>query len=118
MRTGSSRGLSGPAPRRLSTRRGRWPLLWGQPITSLDGIQDFEGLERLNTDIQGIRNLGELEEVMLSWNDGLRDLTPLPELTNLRHVKVSDNMEEALRSIDGADVGFELEIEESHDGND
>ena len=70
------------------------------------------------TNIQGIRNLGELEEVMLSWNDGLRDLTPPLELPNLRHVRVSDNMEEALRSIDGADVGFELEMDESHDGND
>ncbi len=87
----------------------------GKPVICLR-LLELPGVGVTNT--QGIRNLGELEEVMLSWNDGLRDLTPPLELPNLRHVKVSDNMEEALRSIDGADVGFELEIEESHDEND
>ena len=118
----------------------------GQPLTSLDGLEAMQDLECLEvnytwevedfsavfalpnlkeltlpgvnlTSIQGIQNLTELEEVTLSWNDELDDLTPLLELPNLRHVRVSDTMEKALESIEGADYDFELEIEKSDNGN-
>ena len=54
----------------------------------------------------------EVEELHIQWKENITDLTPLLDLENLRHVKVSSNMKDAIASLDGKDYQFELEIEE------
>ena len=53
----------------------------------------------------------ELEEIAVPWNEDLTDLRPLLSMENLREVRVSNNMEEALASLDGEDVRFHVEVE-------
>ncbi|MCR5072690.1 MAG: hypothetical protein K6A39_02515, partial [Clostridiales bacterium] len=54
----------------------------------------------------------ELRRLDIPWNDKLTDLTPLLTLENLETVWVSDNMKQAIASLDGVDYGFELQIED------
>ena len=53
----------------------------------------------------------ELEEIAVPWNEDLTDLRPLLSMESLREVRVSNNMEEALASLDGEDVRFHVEVE-------
>ncbi len=52
----------------------------------------------------------ELEQIGIPGETGVTDLTPLLSLPNLRFVRVTRNMDRALRSIEGASYGFDLEI--------
>ncbi|MBQ3663771.1 MAG: hypothetical protein II914_06535 [Clostridia bacterium] len=54
----------------------------------------------------------ELRRLDIPWNDKLTDLMPLLTLENLETVWVSDNMKQAIASLDGVDYGFELQIED------
>ena len=58
-----------------------------------------------------MRSHPQLEELNLTWNQGITDLTPLLELENLQEVRVSRDMEQAIRSIEGQGYSFRLEIE-------
>ena len=58
-----------------------------------------------------VRSHPQLEELNLTWNRGITDLTPLLELENLQEVRVSRDMEQAIRSIEGQGYSFRLEIE-------
>ena len=53
----------------------------------------------------------EMEDFNFSWSEKVTDLTPLLELENLRHVKVSRNMDKAIDSLNGQNYQFELEID-------
>ena len=52
----------------------------------------------------------EIEQIHLSWNPDIRDLSPLLELPNLREVWISDNMRAAKDSLSGG-TGFFLGTE-------
>lgn len=53
----------------------------------------------------------ELEELALSWNkQSLSDLTPLLNLSNLRRLQISHDLERAIRSL-GDGFRFQLDIE-------
>ena len=52
----------------------------------------------------------ELEEVQISWNPQLTDLSCLLQLENLRKVQLSSNMAQAKASL-GEGYGFELQVE-------
>ena len=52
-----------------------------------------------------------LEEIELR-DTALTDLTPLLELPALRRAVVSADMEQAVRSLEGKDFGFELIVEQ------
>ena len=73
-------------------------------LAAVNGFDNTEDLEKL------VEEHPELEELLLSWSDNLKDLTPLLSLEHLQHVTVSADMEEAIESL-GEDYGFELEIE-------
>ena len=60
---------------------------------------------------QFVQGHPELTEVGVPWNNKITDLTPLLELEHLQKVRVSSIMEEAISSLEGEDVRFELEIE-------
>ena len=65
-----------------------------------------------NEDVAGIAaNHPELIELQMSWNREVTDLTPLLQLENLTFLRISHDMEEAIRSLDGAEYTFRLEIE-------
>ena len=53
---------------------------------------------------------GELERLEMPYNRRVTDLTPLLDMENLRQVTVSGNMKDAVASLDGQDLPFELEI--------
>ncbi|MBQ7278367.1 MAG: hypothetical protein IJR17_04100 [Clostridia bacterium] len=52
----------------------------------------------------------ELEYIKVSWTSELTDISPLLTLRHLRAACVSNNMQQAIRSL-GGEYGFELEIE-------
>ena len=52
-----------------------------------------------------------MQELHFAYSDQVTDLTPLLTLENLRTIKISRNMELALRSLDGQPYDFEIEIE-------
>ena len=52
-----------------------------------------------------------LQELWIPWNRGIRDLSPLLELEELRYVRVSTDMKAAIASLDGTDRHFDFEIE-------
>ncbi len=52
----------------------------------------------------------ELEYIKVSWTPELTDISPLLTLSDLRAACVSNNMQQAIRSL-GEGYGFELEIE-------
>ena len=111
--------------------------LWYQPLTDLDGIQALENLrdlevkhspaftdasaaftlqtlERLSfshTDLvslQGMQNLPELRELYID-DTKVTDASCLLNLEQLRYVEVSDDMSEAVASLDEG-YGFELNV--------
>ncbi|MBQ9250566.1 MAG: hypothetical protein IJ179_11555 [Oscillospiraceae bacterium] len=53
----------------------------------------------------------ELQELHFAYSDQVTDLTPLLSLENLRTIKISHSMEQALHSLDGQPYDFEIEIE-------
>ncbi len=76
-------------------------------------------VKRLNADDCGFTNESfqafvaahpELEEVSLSWNQQLTDVSCLLGLENLRKVQLSSNMAQAKASL-GEGYGFELQVE-------
>ena len=52
-----------------------------------------------------------IEELHIQWNEDIHDLSGLLDLPNLRMVRVSRTMEDAIRSLDGVDYHFELFVE-------
>ena len=113
-------------------------ILYEEPLLGLNGVQALGDLESLVVEhcgsltdasaafalqslrylnlsgcpvesLAGIQNLTELEELTID-DTKITDLTPLLELPGLRRVCVNRGMEEAIRSLDGAEYGFELEI--------
>ena len=52
----------------------------------------------------------ELEEVSISWTPQLTDISCLLNLENLRKVRLSPNMAQAISSL-GEGYGFELQVE-------
>ena len=52
----------------------------------------------------------ELEELTIPWNYQVTDLSPVFDLPNLVFLRVSTNMQAAIRSL-GNDYGFELQID-------
>lgn len=52
----------------------------------------------------------ELEELQIPYNNEITDLTPLLEMENLRQLLVNRDMKQAVASLDGKDLPFELEI--------
>lgn len=54
-----------------------------------------------------------LESMNIPWNINVRDLSKLTELPNLKFVSISSNMEEAVKSLEGKKLGFELEIQQA-----
>ena len=76
-------------------------------------------VKRLNADDCGFTNEQfkafveahpELEEVQISWNPQLTDVSCLLNLENLRKVQLSPNMAQAKASL-GAGYGFELQVD-------
>jgi Leucine-rich repeat (LRR) protein len=76
-------------------------------------------VKRLNADDCGFTNEQfrafveahpELEEVQISWNQQLTDVSCLLALENLRKVQLSSNMTQAKASL-GAGYGFELKLD-------
>ncbi|MGI0118458.1 leucine-rich repeat domain-containing protein [Zooshikella sp. RANM57] len=66
-------------------------------ITSLDGIEHFPNLKKLQLrdcklliDISAIKHLKQLEEVDLSENIALKDISPLYHLKNIRIINLED----------------------------
>lgn len=114
--------------------------LFAQPLSDLNGIQGFselqifraeacEGLSDVSAlftlqglteislrgtqvgSLQGIQNLYGLKKLDISGTS-VTDLAVLTELPELETVTVSAGMEEAVRSLEGKNVRFELIIEE------
>ena len=52
-----------------------------------------------------------IEELHIQWNEDIHDLSGLLDLPNLRTVRVSRTMEDAIRSLEGTDYHFELFVE-------
>ena len=92
--------------------------LRNSPVTSIQGVQNLTELRDLNlcstrvSDLSPLSEHPSVEELRISWNEQLADLTPLLAMPNLRYVSVSNNMEQALASLEGAHYSFALEIEE------
>ena len=59
--------------------------------------------------LQGIQNLTELEQLELV-HTGITDLSPLTELPKLKIVRISEEMQEAVKSLEETDYTFEVEI--------
>ena len=53
----------------------------------------------------------ELEDMHIPWNDRITDLSMLTEMPNLKRVTISHNMEKAVKSLEGKEYRFELEIQ-------
>ena len=90
------------------------PFIEEAPLRSFQACNSF--IDRGGSDpnalfAEFVRSHPQLEELNLSWNQGISDLTPLLELENLQEVRVSRDMEQAIRSIEGQGYSFRLEIE-------
>ena len=113
--------------------------LYAQPLQSLDDIQYLESLEELTVEfcgslgdvspaftlqgmkqlrlrqnggvnsVEGIQNLGSLEELELDESK-INDLSPLLKLPNLRRLRLSHALDGAIRTL-GDRYGFELVVE-------
>jgi Leucine-rich repeat (LRR) protein len=53
----------------------------------------------------------EMENLHIPWNDKVTDLSKVLELPKLRYLKISNNMKKAIRSLEGKEYSFQLEIE-------
>ena len=58
-----------------------------------------------------VRSHPQLEEIHISWNQAIIDLTPLLELEHLQNVRISHDMTQAIASLEGQNYNFQLEIE-------
>ena len=58
-----------------------------------------------------LRNHPELRELVVSWDTEITDLTPVLKFQNLEYLRVSYDMDKAIKSLEGKDYSFELEIE-------
>ena len=90
-------------------REGFWENIRGASVRRFYACGFFrnDGDLRAMVDAFG----AELEELHIPWNETVTDLTPLLSLPKLQHLKISRSMEAAIASLNGADHGFELEIE-------
>ena len=52
----------------------------------------------------------EIQRLNIPNNKGIKDLTKLLTMPNLQQVTVSQDMKNAIKSIDGAQYGFQLGI--------
>lgn len=50
----------------------------------------------------------EIEELNISWNGRLTDLSMLPDMPNLKRVQISVGMEKAEQTLEGKTYSFEL----------
>jgi len=70
----------------------------GDEIVSLKGIEHCENLVYLNMALEKISNISpiseleKLEELNLSQNHRIKDITPLKNLTNLKHLVLDENL--------------------------
>ena len=53
----------------------------------------------------------ELRGLNISWQEKVTDLKPLLELESLERLRVSQDMQAAIDSLDGKDLRFQLDIE-------
>ncbi|MBR2854534.1 MAG: hypothetical protein IKE81_09440, partial [Clostridia bacterium] len=53
----------------------------------------------------------EMENLHIPWNEKVTDLSKVLELPKLRYLKISNNMKKAIRSLEGKEYSFQLEIE-------
>ena len=85
------------------------PCLEGCQVLIFHADNCFRGPEAnaLLADFAGAHP--ELEELALSWNQNLTDLSPLLDMKNLRRVRLGDGMEEAAGSLEGKEYPFQLE---------
>jgi len=74
------------------------------------GCADLFGCFRDNEELaEFVSTVNSVRELHLGYNDGLTDLTCLTKLKGLEVLCVSgENMEEAVRSLDGVDCSFEI----------
>ena len=54
----------------------------------------------------------EIENLHIPWSDKVTDLNCVLELPNLRYLKISKNMKRAIKSLEGKEYSFELQIDE------
>ena len=83
------------------------PYLESAPIRAFSATDAFND----ETFSSFIQSHPDLEELHIPWNEEIHDLTGLLDMPNLRYVRISFPMKEAIRSLDGQSYGFELEIE-------
>jgi Leucine-rich repeat (LRR) protein len=53
----------------------------------------------------------EMENLHIPWNEKVTDLSKALELPNLHYLKISNNMKKAIKSLEGKEYSFQLEIE-------
>ena len=53
----------------------------------------------------------EIEQLHIQWDQQITDLTKVLELPNLRYLRISNNMKKAIKSLEGKEYSFQLEIE-------
>ena len=53
----------------------------------------------------------EIEQLHIQFDQQITDLTKVLELKNLRYLRVSNNMKKALKSLEGKEYSFQLEID-------
>ena len=83
------------------------PYIESAPIRAFSATDAFND----ETFSSFIQSHPDLEELHIPWNEEIHDLTGLLDMPNLRYVKISFPMKEAIRSLEGQSYGFELEIE-------
>ncbi|MBO6017103.1 MAG: hypothetical protein J6P42_03615, partial [Oscillospiraceae bacterium] len=83
------------------------PYVEGTDIRWLGACNAFDD-ESLSAFIQTHPGI---EEMHIQWNEDIHDLSGLLELSNLRTVRVSRTMKDAIQSLEGTDYHFELDVE-------
>ena len=53
----------------------------------------------------------EVEQLQLTFNEKITDLSRLPGMKNLQMVQVSNNMQKAIKSLEGMEYHFQLQIQ-------
>ena len=53
----------------------------------------------------------EIEEMNISFNQKITDLSRLTEMRNLRRVQISNDMKKAIKSLEGKEYSFQLDIQ-------
>ncbi|MBO7374162.1 MAG: hypothetical protein J6U19_07995, partial [Oscillospiraceae bacterium] len=83
------------------------PYVEGADIRSLGACEALDD-DSLSAFIQ---THSGIEELHIQWNEDIHDLSGLLELSNLRTVRVSRTMKDAIQSLEGTDYHFELDVE-------